>query len=232
MTGRASRLALVAIVATLALAVAIVVFFTILDAVPGNGATAKAPSSSSISSDDEADATPHDTQATSPAESTDGASPDEKSGTGTPNERESSEVLPAPDKKSPIGLPPSPPLAPLVTTPLPPTANATGALVDGFPAAIIPLNPETTVQSSSVASAENRLQVTLAATTSAASDAVLEFYRVSLAANSLFDNAAPAAPGSTALLFSRGADTILLTVTPTGSGGTTYSVFGAFTATK
>ena len=232
MTGRASRLALVAIVATLALAVAILVISAVFDSLPGAGTVANAPSSSSTSVKSETDATPRESgtpSATNPAE---GDTPTEKSGTGDPGERTSSEVLPAPEKKSPVGLPPSPPLAPLVTTPLPPTNSAADSLVDGFPVAVIPLNPDTTVETSSVASAENRLQVTLTAITSSTPDAVLEFYRVALAANNLVDSVAPAATGSTALLFSRGADTILLTVTPTESGGTTYSVFAAFTATS
>ncbi|GGE91670.1 hypothetical protein [Mycetocola zhadangensis] len=233
MTGRASRLALVAIVTTLALAVAILVISTVLDTLPGSGSTAKSPSNSSVSSESTADATPDDGEAESPSESTEENSATEESGTGAPSERESSEVMPAPDGKSPIGLPPSPPLPNLVSTPLPPTASAAGGLVEGFPAAVIPLNPNTAVQSSSVASAENRLQVTLAASTPSATDAVLEFYRVSFAALHLVDSVAPAASGSTALLFTRGGpDTVLLTVTPDGSGGTTYSVFGAFTATK
>ena len=232
MTGRASRRALVAIVATLALAVVILVVSAVFESLPGDGSVATAPSSSSTSGESKADAVPRDSETTSPTDSADGVAPTEKSGTGDPGERTSSEVLPAPEDKSPIGLPPSPPLAPLVTTPLPPTASAAGSLVDGFPLAVIPLNPDTAVQTSSVASAENRLQATLTATTPSAPDAVLEFYRVALAAHNLVDSVAPAATGSTALLFSRGADSILLTVTPTESGATTYSVFGAFTATS
>jgi hypothetical protein len=234
MTGRASRLALVAIVATLALAVVIFVVSTVLDSLPGaTGTAADRPAGSSLSSDQTdtpTDATPDGKAGTSPSDSAEGDSSSGSSGTGSSDDRTSSEVLPAPDKKSPIGLPPSPPLTPLVTSPLPPTASAANALVEGFPTEVISLNPDTTVQSSSVASAENRLQVTLAATTPSPSEAVLEHYRVSLAEQKLVDSVAPAAAGSTALLFSRGVDTILLTVTPTESGGTTYSVFGAFTA--
>lgn len=228
MTGRASRRALTAIAVTLALAVAILVVATVLDSLPGAGRSASAPSSSSLS---ETDATPGDSGTPSPSRSTTPDSSTEKSGTGSVGDRTSSEVLPAPDEKSPIGLPPSPPLPGLVTLPLPETASATGALVTGFPA-VIPLSPDAAVVSSSVASAENRLQVTLAATTPATSDSVLEFYRVTFAANNLVDSVAPAAAGSQALLFSRGADTILLTVTPGEAGGTTYSLFGAFTAAK
>jgi hypothetical protein len=230
MTDKGSRVALGAIVATLILTVAIIVFFAVMDAVPNTGITARGSANSPTSSKSTTDATPSDSGENAPSEASATDPSSEKSGTGAADERTSSEVLPAPDEKSPIGLPPSPPLPGLVTAPLPPTATATGTLVAGFPASVIPLNPGTTVQSSSVASAEDRLQATLAATTSSTSDAVLEFYRVAFAAQSLVDSVAPAAGESVALLFSRGADTILLTVTPTDSGGSTYSVFGAFTA--
>lgn len=231
MTGRASRLALVAIVTTLALALTIFVVSLAIESLPGASSSANAPSSSSVSNDKKADATPGDTQDDAPGASDPGDSQTEKSGTGDATDRTSSEVLPAPKTKSPLGLPPSEPLPPLVSTPLPPTASAAGSLVPGFPTDVIPFSPDATVQSSSVASAENRLQVTLAATTTSTLEAVLEFYRVSFAANNLVDSVAPSAAGSTALLFSRGSDTILLTVTPVSSGETTYSVFGAFTAT-
>jgi hypothetical protein len=230
MTGRASRLALVAIVATLALAVVILVVSAVLDSLPGAPGTAANGTETSSPSSEKTGAKADDDTTTPSSETHEGTSPSGTSGTGLADERTSSEVLPAPEGKSPIGLPPSPPLTPLVTSPLPPTASATNALVKGFPTEVISLNPDTTVQSSSVASAENRLQVTLAATTTSTSESVLEHYRVSLAEHKLVDSVAPAAAGSTALLFSRGVDTILLTVTPTESGGTTYSVFGAFTA--
>lgn len=228
MTGRASRRALAAIAVTLTLAVTILIIATVLDSLPGAGRTASAPSTSSLPG---TDATPGDSETPSPSRSTTPDSSTGKSGTGSASDRTSSEVLSAPEEKSPIGLPPSPPLPGLVTLPLPETASATGALVAGFPA-VIPLSQDAAVVSSSVASAENRLQVTLAAETPATSDSVLEFYRVAFAATSLVDSVAPAAAGSQALLFSRGADTVLLTVTPVEAGGTAYSLFGAFTAAK
>ncbi len=227
MTGRASKRALAAIAAMLALAVVIVLVANVLDSLPGKTPTAAQSTTSPPAPAPNAGTpdSPTPSRSTTPDPST------EKSGTGVPGDRTASEVLPAPGEKTPIGLPPSPPLPGLVTLPLPDTASATGALVAGFPE-LIPVNRDSAVQSSSVASAENRLQVTLTATTSSSSDGVLEFYRVALAAHSLVDSVAPAAAGSRALLFTRGADTILLTVTPADAGGATFSIFGAFTAAK
>lgn len=230
MTDRASRLALTAIVTVLALAASIVVFSAILDTAPA----ATVPGISSPSSTGEAAAVPGGTGSAPPSSATDGAfaQPRGEDETGPVNERTSSEVLPAPEETSPLGLPVSPPPPGLVAAPLPATASATGSLVAGFPSAVIPVEEDTAVQSSSVASAENRLQVTLVGTTPSTMADVLEFYRVSFAANHLVDSIAPAADGSTALLFARGTDTILLTVTPARSGDTAYSVFAAFTATQ
>lgn len=228
MTGRASRRALVAIVTALGLALAIIIIAAVLDTLPGAGTTAstppipgsvQAPTGLGGGAENSTDG-PVDADGDAPG--TEGPEPGQKP----------LEVLPPSEEKSPIGLPPSPPLPDLITRPLPPTASESGALVAGYPASVIPPSPDSTVTSSSVASAENRLQVTLAASTPMTADAVLAFYRVTFAANDLVDSPAPAAAGSTALLFSRGTDTILLTVTPTKSGESTYSVFGAFTAAK
>jgi hypothetical protein len=227
MTARASRRALVAIVTALGLALVIMVAAALLDTLPGTGITASPPS---IPGPAPAlpgpDASTGDDSATAPSEP-DESSPDDA---GPVPERTATEVLPESEEKSPLGLPPSAPLPNLVTLPLPATASETGALVAGYPAELIPPSPGATVVSSSVASAGNRLQVTLTASTSMATAAVLDFYRVTFAANNLVDSIAPAADGSQALLFSRGSDTVLLTVTPTADGHTTYSVFGAFTA--
>jgi hypothetical protein len=227
MTGRPSRLALLAIITTLGLALVLLVVAAVLDTLPGAGSTASTsvpasppePSAPNGATGGGSNTSPSDADVNSP----DDAEP-------VP-ERTFLEVPQAPDETSPLGLPPSAPLPDLVTLPLPRTASETGALVAGFPADLIPPSPGATVASTSVASAENRLQVTLTASTPMAPAAVLDFYRVSFAANNLVDSVAPAASGSIALLFSRGADTVLLNVTPTEDGGTAYSVFGAFTAT-
>jgi hypothetical protein len=231
MTARSSRRALVAIIATLGLALVIIVVGTVLEILPGTGTNAASPNPVSVSPPAQSD-----TDAATGTDTGTGSKANEKSPEGTvPTpiaKGKASEVLPAPEESSPLGLPPSPPLPDLVTLPLPPTASQSGALVAGYPADLIPPTAEATIISSSVASADNRLQVALAASTPLASDAVLEFYRVAFAANDLVDSVAPAASGSSALLFSRGSDTVLLTVTPTTDGGTDYSVYGAFTATK
>jgi hypothetical protein len=229
LTALTSRRALVAILATLGLALVIIVVASVLNILPGADTASPNPVSVSPpapSNTDAATGTDAGTGSDTSEKSTEETSP-APDATG-----QASEVLPAPEETSPLGLPPSPPLPDLVTLPLPPTASETGALVAGYPANLIPPTTDATVASSSVASADNRLQVTLAASTPMTSDAVLEFYRVAFAANDFVDSVAPAASGSSALLFTRGTDTMMLTVTPTPGGGTDYSVFGAFTATK
>ncbi|MET4637680.1 hypothetical protein [Mycetocola sp. 2940] len=226
MTGRASRRALVAVVATLGLALVTVVAAAVLDTLTGAGTTASTrsipafPPAPSDALRAPGDASDTGASATPKSEPQDAAPITEQQG---------SEASPATGETSPIGLPPSPPLPDLVTLPLPPSASETGALAPGYPAGLVPPVPGATVTSSSVASAERHLQVTLAADTSMEATAVLDFYRAAFAANSLVDSVAPAAGGSSALLFSRGSDTVVLTVTPT-AGGSTYGVFGAFSA--
>ena len=45
----------------------------------------------------------------------------------------------------------------------------------------------------------------------------------------MYDTADPAVAGSTAVAFTRGTDSVTVTATP-GSGGTSYVLYGAFTA--
>lgn len=232
MTALSSRRAMVAILATLGLALVIIVAASVLNILPGADTASPNPVSVSPPAPSNPDAATGSEAGT--GSETKETNDDAKEGTAPAPDAtgQATEVLPAPEETSPLGLPPSPPLPDLVTLPLPPTASETGALVAGYPANLIPPATDSTVTSSSVASAENRLQVTLAASTPMASDAVLEFYRVAFAANDFVDSVAPAASGSSALLFTRGTDTLILTVTPIPGGGTDYSVFGAFTATK
>jgi hypothetical protein len=142
--------------------------------------------------------------------------------------RYSTEVLPPVAPTSPA-LPPSDPLPVPVSAPLPRTASATGGLVSGYPDAVLPLTPGAHVDSSSVASQGDRLQVTLTATTDAGVTDVLAFYRTALAKYGMYDTPAPAQGGATALRFSRDGSTVTITATPSDDGST-YVIFGTFTA--
>jgi hypothetical protein len=58
---------------------------------------------------------------------------------------------------------------------------------------------------------------------------VLAFYRTALAKYGMYDTAAPALGGATALIFRRGTNSVTLTASPV-TGGTKYIIYGAFTA--
>lgn len=165
------------------------------------------------------------TASTAPADPAPGASAPSP---GTPVHEPSTEVLPLPSS-SPLSLPPSTPLPDLVTSPLPATASATGKIVRGFPSTLLSTAPESQVVSSSVAAEGSHLQASLAATSTLSADEVLLYYRTAFAPFGLLDSAAPATSGSSALVFTRGADTVTLTVTG-DAGGTGYVIFGALTA--
>ncbi len=128
------------------------------------------------------------------------------------------------------GIPKSTPLPYPVTAPLPKSSSASGKLASGYPEKVLPAAPESDVDSSSVSSQGSHLQVTLAATSAKKVDDLLVFYRAALAKYGMYDKAAPAVGGSTAVTFSRDGDSVTLTATPADDGGTSYTLFGAFTA--
>lgn len=131
---------------------------------------------------------------------------------------------------TPVTLPPSQPLAPLVSLPLPKSATGDG-VVDGFPSGVLPVAPDSTVTSTSLTSEGDRLQATLAAQTTGSLDDVTAFYRQAFTALGMLESDSPAVGGSTALRYGRGTDTITLTMTP-GDAGTVYTLVGNFTATS
>ncbi|MEO6309302.1 MAG: hypothetical protein ABIO33_01280 [Leifsonia sp.] len=147
---------------------------------------------------------------------------------GTPDQLPPAEV-PPPATGDSLRLPSSTPLPDLITSPLPATASATGKIVHGFPTDLIPTAPHSTVVSSSVASEGPHLQAALTAKSTLSTTEVLAYYRTAFAPFGLLDSPAPAAGGSSALIFTRGTDSVTLTVTGV-SGGSRYIVFGALTA--
>jgi hypothetical protein len=126
-------------------------------------------------------------------------------------------------------LPTSTPAGPLFSGPLPASATSTGALVAGFPSAI-PLPKGNTISTSSVSSNGDRLQATLSAKTTIGSAELVDWYSAQFAKLSLPGSLAPATGGSTAFAFANGDDSITLTVTPSKSGGSRYTLFGTFAA--
>lgn len=126
--------------------------------------------------------------------------------------------------------PQSKPLPPLMTGDLPADAAAMQKIVAGFPA-VIPIAEQSTIVASSVSSSGNRVQATLEATTTQSPARVTEYYRAAFAALSLPGASAPSTGGSSGTVFSRGADSVTLTVTPDGDGAR-YSLFGAINVAR
>lgn len=128
------------------------------------------------------------------------------------------------------GQPPAKPLPPLMTGDLPADAAALQKIVAGFPT-VIPLAERSTVVASSVSSSGNRVQATLEATTTQSPARVTEYYRTVFAALSLPGSSTPSVGGSSGTIFSRGDDSVTLTVRADGDGAR-YSLFGAINVVR
>ncbi len=127
------------------------------------------------------------------------------------------------------GVPPAPDAStPLLEGALPAAASGHSALVTGYPARVLPVAPRSTVSTNSISPAGDLLQVTLVATRSRGTDALLRFYRVRLTGLGFTEQPTRAVGGSTAVAFERGRSSVLLTVNP--ARPTSYSVFATLAA--
>lgn len=106
-------------------------------------------------------------------------------------------------------------------------ASEVGGRVDGFPE-LIPIVDGSRIVSSAVTADGGRLQATLIAEASVAPEELLASYRREFATLAFVPADAPSVGGSTALTFTNGIDSVLVTVTGSATGGTSYSVFGLF----
>lgn len=173
---------------------------------------------------------PGTTEAASPAGAAAGAGDGAPAPTGGSTEASAAapvgrEVLP-PVSATPSGLPmPSPP-APLVSKPLPAAASAQGKIVDGFPAEALRFPEGTVVVSTSVSPAEGTLQVAADAIAGLSQDSVAGHFQQVLGSVGFWSEPVPAAAGERALRFSRGADSVTLTASTTGTGGTRFMLLG------
>jgi hypothetical protein len=120
---------------------------------------------------------------------------------------------------------PSPP-APLISAPLPAAASAQGKIVDGFPADALRFPEGTVVVSTSVSPAEESLQVAADAISSLSQDSVAGHFQQVLGGLGFWSEPVPAAAGERALRFGRGADSVTLTASTTGTGGTRFMLLG------
>jgi hypothetical protein len=153
------------------------------------------------------------------------------------NDATGSEVIREPEGSAKNGLPGLDRTKPstkgsLITGRLPTTASRNGAIVAGFPTALLPLPSGSVVRSSGVSSASNVLQVSIVANSSRSPGSILGFFRRALSAHGFAESKAPAIGGSTAAGFSRSADDIVVTVARAGRSTTSYSLFGTLHADK
>lgn len=196
--------------------------------VPVSGTASDTPGSAQPSTPGSADQAPTPERTPVPTPGAGGADGAASTPAPTAGKRYATEVMPADPKATPA-LPPSTPLPFPISGPLPASASASGRLVAGFPSDVLPQAPNSRIAASSVAAQASRLQVTLEASTDRAVTELLSFYRTALAKYGMYDAPAPAAAGSTAVTFSRDADSVTITATP-ARGGTSYVVYGAFTS--
>ena len=135
------------------------------------------------------------------------------------------EVLP-PVSASPSGLPvPSAP-APLIKSPLPATASAQGKIVAGFPAGVVSFPAGTVVISTAVSTADGALQMTADAIVAQRQDSVVGHFQQVLGRLKFWSEPVPSAQGQRAVRFSRGSDSVTLTTSTTGTGGTRFMLLG------
>jgi len=155
-------------------------------------------------------------------------------GQGSPPEP-ATEIPPADDgAEAPLDtttLPPSTPRPALFTGPTPDSATAQNKIVDGFPAAI-PVAARSTVSTSDISVENDRVRASLTATTPQAGADVLAEYDAALASFGFTPADAPAVGGSTAREYRRGAESVTVTVTPSVTGGSGYTLLALLVASE
>ncbi|WEO76916.1 hypothetical protein BJQ94_16400 [Cryobacterium sp. SO2] len=126
-------------------------------------------------------------------------------------------------------MPPSESVAPLLPAPAPPTATAEGELVAGFPSFIKPA-PDSRVSASMVTSEGANVQAAFTATSQKAPETVREYFDEIFGQVALQPAPAPAVGGSTAWVYTRGAESVTVTLTPSAAGGCGYSILATLVA--
>ena len=228
------------VIAGICLAVLIAAVAIVFDQMARPGATsAQAPPSSTSSPDGSAGSAGATTPtsgstASDAANSATGGNAAGGSGSGTsgtegsagPSTAKPLEVLP-PVTATPTGLPePSAP-APLITGALPEPGSASGELVDGWPDGVLSLPAGTTIGSTSVSASGDILQLAADGIVAKPRAEVLDSFRQSLVSRGFWTEDAPAADGAVAARFVRGADTVTVSVSTTGTGNSRFQLLGS-----
>lgn len=129
-------------------------------------------------------------------------------------------AAPSTDRLPPVSAP-----APRVSTPLPESGSASGALVDGFPANLMGPTAQSDVLQSSIASEGDTMQVTLLARTDATPDEVRQYYRALWIGLGLAD---AGANGASDASYADALSSVSLAFSSSAGTGTVYSVYGVF----
>jgi hypothetical protein len=133
--------------------------------------------------------------------------------------------VPEPDPSTPPqnGLPPLPTPTPLVVGPLPDSGSESGALIDGFPDAVMGPVPASDVLESSIATEGSTMQVTLVARTDSPADDVRTHYR-GLWSQLGLTASVEAPEGEVA--FSNAHSSMSLAFAPASGTGIVYMIYG------
>ena len=98
--------------------------------------------------------------------------------------------------------------------------------MDGFPADVIPFPDGTVVVSTAVSPADGSLQVSAEAIVAQSQDSVVGHFQQILGPLKFWSEPVPSAEGQQAVRFSRGNDSVTLTTSTTGTGGTRFMLLG------
>ncbi|GAA2136911.1 hypothetical protein GCM10009825_22560 [Arthrobacter humicola] len=170
-------------------------------------------------------ANPSKTEAGTGTGATEGTATPTGGSAGGPSRAPGREVLP-PASAPPSGLPaPSAPPA-LIRTPLPPTASAQGKIVDGFPIEVLRFPEGSVVVSTGVSATDGALQVAADAIVASSQDSVVGHFQQILGPLKFWSEPVRSAEGQRAVRFSRGKDSLTLTTSTTGTGGTRFMLLG------
>lgn len=134
-----------------------------------------------------------------------------------------SEVLPPPTTDPGAGLPPLERSMPLVTAPLPEAGSRSGGLMPDLPTSIVEPLPDSSIISSSIATEDTVMQLSLVGSVAATPDEIRAHYRSLWASLGLREE-----PGDDATIaFTGPFETLSLTIDVTGTGNR-YAIFGVF----
>ena len=98
--------------------------------------------------------------------------------------------------------------------------------MDGFPGGVISFPEGTTVVSTAVSAADGSLQVSADCIVALPQDSVAGHFQQVLGGLKFWSEPVPAAEGQRSIRFSRGADSVTLTASTTGTGSTRFMLLG------